>query len=667
MLKNIQHANYRPDIDGLRAVAVLSVVLYHAGFNSFFGGGYVGVDVFFVISGYLITQLIYSRCINNSFSFIDFYHRRIRRIAPAFFGIIIFSTIVTCILYSPGDTKSYFASMLSSLLISSNIYFMTDSGYFTALAHTKPLLHTWSLGVEEQFYVFFPILVFYLSKSRFNVLRSLIALFFLSLGFSIVFVHFDQNFTFYMLPTRAWELLAGSILAVKTDKDYNRKHSDLMGITGLLLIIASITGFGYIQDLKFPGLSAVPVVLGSALCLEAGRNKESLIYRILSLKFFTFFGLISYSLYLWHWPVFVFARYLYLKNINPVYLNTALLVPIFILSYLSYKYIEQPFRQKIIFPEMKPIFAGFFATVLVLSCFSEYGRRTGILQRFDPEVAKYYSYQNYYAPLPMTMFSVPRVLGKYLYPFGESGDNAPVMVIGDSHAKTLYETFDRLAKENNLSGVLYYYDAPLFGVAKLDDLKDAVNRQKLFYEFLVKNKTKSVVITIRWTIRLQGRTAYEDPGEVKRITRYWILDDNGKPVQSTPGEALEFGLNATAKKLDQLGIKAYIMLLVPEHNCNIPATAANLVRMKKNPETEIFINREEFDRRQEPSTSIINRVKAANRNVELIDTSKELCDDTRCYAVIDGTPMYRDNNHLSNTGTYKMKRIFMPAIANAIK
>ena len=667
-MSDINHnTNYRPDIDGLRAIAVLSVVFYHAGFSSLFGGGYVGVDVFFVISGYLITKLIYNKCKNSSFSFIDFYHRRIRRIAPAYFGIIVFSTIVTCILYSPGDTKNYFASMLSSLLISSNFYFMFDSGYFTALAHTKPLLHTWSLGVEEQFYVFFPILVFYLSKLRLNVLKSLIILFLASLGFSIVYVFFDQNFTFYMLPTRAWELLAGSILAVKTDKDYSTKHSDIFGVAGILLILFSVTGFGYFQDLKFPGMTAVPVVLGSVFCIEAGRNRESLVYKFLSLKILTFFGLISYSLYLWHWPIFVFAKYLYLKNVNPVYMNTVLLIPVFIFSYLSYKYIEQPFRQKLILPEIKPIYASFFTVIIILSGFSEYGRRTGILQRFDPEVAKYYAYQNYYAPLPLTLFSVPRVLGKYLYPFGESGKTPSIMVMGDSHAKTLYETIDALSKENHLGGVLYYYDSPFFGVAKLDDLKESVNRQKIFYDYLLNNKIKSVIITVRWTIRLQGRTAYEDPGEVKRITRYWVLDNNGQPVQTTAGEALEFALNTTVKKFNELGIKTYIMLLVPEHNCNVPATAAGLVRMKKHPETEIFIDKDEFNKRQEPSTTIINRVKAANRNVELIDVSNELCDDTKCYAVIDGTPMYRDNNHLSNTGLYKMKKIFIPAIENAKK
>lgn len=666
MLNNNQSANYRPDIDGLRAVAVLSVVFYHAGLTSLFGGGYVGVDIFFVISGYLISRIIYTKCRNSSFSFVDFYQRRIRRIAPALIGIILFSSVITCILYSPYDAKNFFSSMLSSLAMGSNFYFMSDSGYFTALAHTKPLLHLWSLGVEEQFYIFFPILVVYLVKHRINVLKSLQILFAVSLIGSIIFVFFNQNFTFYMFPTRAWELLAGSILAVKADRDYGKTSSNISGIAGIILILSSVIGFGYIQDLKFPGLAAVPAVLGSVLCIEVGRNSESIIYKVLSFRYLSFIGLISYSLYLWHWPVFVYAKYYSLKDINPVYINLGLLMPIFLLSYLSYKLIEQPFRQKRIFPKTKPLFAAYFITVILLSLFSEYGRRTGILQRFDPVVAKYYAYQNYYSPLPLHLFSVPGILGKHLYPFGESGKAPSVMILGDSHAKTLYETFDQLAKEKHLGGLLYYYDSPFFGVAKLDDLKNSIKRQKVFADYLVKNKVKSAVIAVRWTIRLQGRTSYEDPGSVKRITRYWILDNEGKPVQTEPGEALEFALNATAKKFRDLGIKTYIMLLVPEQSCNVPATAATLVRMNKNPEKEIFINKAEYNERQDSSTSIIKRVKAKNPEVEIINPADELCDDTACRGVIDGTPMYRDSNHLSNDGSFKMKKIFMPPIINAL-
>ena len=307
--------NYRPDIDGLRAIAVLAVVLYHANIQPF-GGGYVGVDVFFVISGYLITSLIHEHCRTGQFSIVQFYERRVRRIFPALFATVAFCFLVGCLLMMPLDYKQFGYSAVANALFASNLLFWLKTGYFDTDAEVKPLLHTWSLGVEEQFYILFPCLLLLLYKFWRNGVASILSLLLIASLFLSVWQVYDQPTSAFYLPLgRAWELLVGALLALSRDRLPHRVFFDgVLGLLGMALIFGSI--FSLTADTPFPGLAALPACLGTAAIIYSGEQSKHFVPRLLSLRIVVLLGIISYSLYLWHWPLLVFAKYFVARQLT---------------------------------------------------------------------------------------------------------------------------------------------------------------------------------------------------------------------------------------------------------------------------------------------------------------------------------------------------------------
>ena len=281
---------YRADIDGLRALAVLPVVFFHGGFSAF-SGGFVGVDIFFVISGFLITTIILNDLENNKFSVRDFYERRIRRIIPALYTVCFVSLVFAALVFLPNEFEYFGKSLAATIGFVSNILFWSETGYFDASSELKPLLHTWSLAVEEQFYVFFPLCLLlihrYLNK-RFFVL--LLAVLVLSFVVSVWGAYNKPSATFYWAPTRAWELLIGSVLALGVfPKPQNNLLSNIGGAAGLVLIAYAIAFFDY--DTAFPGVNALYPCLGVALLLYFNQNEQSYVRKALSWKPFVFIGL----------------------------------------------------------------------------------------------------------------------------------------------------------------------------------------------------------------------------------------------------------------------------------------------------------------------------------------------------------------------------------------
>jgi len=332
---------YRPEIDGLRALAVIPVILLHAGFE-LFSGGFVGVDVFFVISGYLITTIIIEDIENKRFSIINFYERRARRILPALFFVILVCIPFAWIWMLPSQLKDFSQSLIAVSLFASNILFWRESGYFNAAAEEKPLLHTWSLAVEEQFYILFPIfliLAWRFGKNR--VFWMIVVMASISLLLSEWGWRNKATANFYLAPTRAWELFAGSIAAFIVQKQGVQKNN-LLSLTGLAAIIVSI--FFYDETTPFPSLYALAPVLGVVL-LVLYADKETLAAKLLSAKGFVGIGLVSYSAYLWHQPLFAFARICSLGNPSLLLMSTLSVISILI-AYFSWRYIEKPFRRK---------------------------------------------------------------------------------------------------------------------------------------------------------------------------------------------------------------------------------------------------------------------------------------------------------------------------------
>lgn len=334
---------YRPDIDGLRAIAILSVVLYHAGVP-FLTGGFTGVDVFFVISGYLIGGHIFAELHAGKFSFLDFYRRRAKRILPVFYLVLSFTLVAAIVLLSPSEAGRYAKDAIAAALSVSNIYFLKSSGYFQAANEMNPLLMTWSLGVEEQFYMIIPLVMVILAHIRRSlILPAIVAVCVLSFLFAWSMLGTHPDMVFYLLPARAWELGLGVMLAV-TESLLGRKISDsawanVLSVLGMALILAPM--FFYTPATPFPGVAALPSVLGSALVIAFPVGWIN--RRVLSLTPFTSIGKVSYSWYLWHWPMLAFPR-IASGGTLPPYSAAFCVLASLAMAAASYRYAEQPFR-----------------------------------------------------------------------------------------------------------------------------------------------------------------------------------------------------------------------------------------------------------------------------------------------------------------------------------
>jgi peptidoglycan/LPS O-acetylase OafA/YrhL len=342
MIASENRTSYRPDIDGLRAFAVLPVVLFHFKiFPDYVGGGFVGVDIFFVISGYLITKIIFSGIQDRSYSVVGFYDRRIRRIFPALILLYFVCIALAFFLEFPSEAENVSKSVIASAFFVSNIFFYGRSGYFDRDSETNPLLHTWSLSVEEQFYVIFPLLVFAIrkfdQKARIWIISAVALASFLS---ACYMVSADASAAFYLVQYRAWELALGSLLAIGVLPTPSRWIAEAVAAIGLAMVCGSFVFLS--RTLPFPGITALAPCAGAAAIIYANSNAQTFVGHFLSLRPLQFTGLISYSLYLLHWPAIVFFRLFH----EPSRVEKLILVLVsIILATVSWRFIEKPFRK----------------------------------------------------------------------------------------------------------------------------------------------------------------------------------------------------------------------------------------------------------------------------------------------------------------------------------
>jgi len=434
-------AKYRADIDGLRAVAVLPVVAFHLGVPHL-TGGFVGVDIFFVISGYLITGHLQADIEAGRFSVVRFYERRLRRIGPALLAMLLFVSLAATTYILPVELERYGESLLAALFSGSNFYFWSQAGYFDAAAQTKPLLHTWSLAVEEQYYLAFPILLYLTTKLGTRRRDAiLIALLLVSFALSAATVYNHPAAAFYLPHTRAWELLSGAALALGIvrlpDKRFLR---DAAVFAGLAMIAVAVTWFD--ESMVFPGTRALLPCLGAALVIAGGEGAETLGGRFLSFRPFVFIGLISYSLYLWHWPLIIFTRLnnaILPHDIPPWLLNMSLFAGSIGLATLSWRFVERPFRNRktTSIPVLLRLTGASAAAVALLA--GLFVASDGLPWRYPPQVVKLASFLGYnntpytrkdicflLAADPVTRFDRAACLAH--------GPGRNYLLVGDSHA-----------------------------------------------------------------------------------------------------------------------------------------------------------------------------------------------------------------------------------------
>lgn len=649
--------HYRKDIDGLRAIAVIPVVLFHSGIP-FFNGGYVGVDIFFVISGFLITNIIMKQLNSDNFSIATFYDRRVRRVFPALFTVLTVTTLVAVWLMLPGEFKQFKQSLVSTLFFFSNYFFMFDVGYFADPAETKPLLHMWSLAVEEQFYVIFPIylfLVFKYFKKYIGLLTTF--LLFVSFIYSVVLVKYLPGDAFYSTPARAWELMLGSMLAIYPNKTILEKSliSNVLSVVGLLLIVYAVIFFE--KTTPFPGAMAAIPVLGSGLILSSAHAKGNLVGKLLSIPFIRFFGLISYSLYLWHWPVLTFGR-MYSLGSHPYEIMPALLLIMIVLAFLSWRYIETPFRVNDLFNKNSKIKLNKYSVTLLIlflgllsMAFSGYKRkvkpehRTHMEKRVDSKPMKLTDCEEFKAS--------KRSL--WLCGLGDlSQSKASFVMLGDSHSTALMPGVFESAKRNGKKGLFVGSGGciALFGVNRVKQgFEHCRSRMDAFEEYIVNHpEIEQVIIASRWGTYTTGKRYKNTIGD-----DFYISDDLTENISFAENKnVFERGFERTIEFLKKLDKKIVVVTQVPEAEYG----GWDVVRANRlGIDVEFRPIVVEYHERQKIASDVFNKYQSKG-DIHLLKIHEEMCGEIYCDFFKDGKSIYIDNNHISRTYALKLSHVY---------
>jgi peptidoglycan/LPS O-acetylase OafA/YrhL len=641
---------YRSDIDGLRGVSVIAVVLFHAGAAPFFGG-FVGVDVFFVISGFLITSLITEEIAQGRFSLLVFYERRIRRIFPALFAVLAFCSIAAFFLYLPKEFRKFAASLVATALFVSNIHFSREQGYFDAPPDTKPLLHSWSLAIEEQFYIVFPlvlILTCWWAGRRW--VGVIFALFILSLITSIWLTASDPNLAFYSAPARAWELMLGALLASGVLPEIKSRVREVAALGGAMLIAWAV--FRFSSNTLFPGATALVPCLGAALLIYAGQNGSSVVARALSWRPLVFVGLISYSLYLWHWPMLVFARYWNIEKLSAPQI-TAVIAASFVVAALSWTFVEQPFRRKTAPVPRKPLFAAAAVAMIAVVGYGQIGIKSrGLPTRFSPEVARLGDTAEDkdcldHAPAEGCMLGAPV--------------RASYAVWGDSHAWALLPAIGPLAAHYGkaVRAFLYPNCPPVIGFSLTSSSKkrNCIPKNNETAQRLESSPDIHTVILIaRYALYIEG------PSEADgiKVNSSFEADSSSKPLEERRSQ-FEGQLDATVDRLTAAGKNVVLVYPVPEIGFNVTTAAGRLLATGRDP-ARLSVSAAAFHQREDMIFAMLDRIGGSGKILRVYP-HRRLCDQVKCIVVANGLPLYLDDDHLSVAGADYVRPELEPIFA----
>lgn len=619
---------YRREIDGLRALAVIPVILFHAGFHSF-SGGFIGVDIFFVISGYLITSIIFSEINTNTFSIINFYERRARRILPALFLVILACLLLSWTLL-PSDLNNFSKSIVAVNFFASNWFFLKQSNYFAPDAELSPLLHTWSLAVEEQYYMLFPIFLMLAWRFGFRWLVSLLAgVFVMSIASAQWTSINNPAFGFFMLPTRIWELLIGAFIAFYFTKS-NKSSSQSFSIIGLLLIIYSI--FSFDNKTPFPSLYTLIPTAGAGLIILFA-TPQTFAGKLLGRKVFVGVGLISYSAYLWHQPLFAFAKYNHWNE--EISLLMAYLIGLtFVLAYLTWKYVETPFRNKQLFNRKQIFIYGFIGSICFVTI--------GLSGYFTNGFLKLKTTDDQLLALETAQSSPKRNLchtggAHYLKPKDACEYHPGVLswaVFGDSHSVELaYALADELKKSGTmLKHFSFSACIPTYGRDLSDGYKNCSDWTDEAIEYIAKNKDiKNIVVSYRVNAALSGVYEVQYPN-LNNVTSETEREQRWDSYVKTLHYFVSQGKNVV------------LVLQAPE----LPKTIEELVLKSTDAKGEVIgVSRPWWNERSKYVTMRLNEIP---KQVIIVDPARFFCNETHCFAANIGISYYFDNNHMSIAG-----------------
>ncbi len=637
---------YRPDLDGLRAVAVVPVLLNHLAFPGL-PGGFVGVDVFFVLSGFFITSQLLEDLKAGRFRLATFYERRARRILPALFVVLAAVTFASVFVLLPADLAAYSRSLMATLLFASNIYFLRNAGYFDADSELNPLLHTWSLSVEEQFYIFFPIalwLAFLVARRHLALL--LIAALVVSFALAVWASGAQPSAGFYLPPTRAWELLIGSVLATGVMPMLGTRWiRDLLGLLGLLAIGLSVVLLN--EDMPFPGWLALAPCLGAGVIIWTSLSGGGVASRLLATGLIVYIGKISYSLYLWHWPLVVFFRYS--TGRTPSLLEAAILFAASVgLAAASLRSVEQPFRgQNGLFSRLKLVGVLTAAGAALGAVAVGLHLSGGIPNRFPTDG------QPYPEPLviPVSCFnlSADQVRAGETCALGNTAaDRVTFAVWGDSHASRWAVPLSSLSAATGQRG-LYLTRGACAPVRDIDWPERGCRAfNEAAFNEIIETGASLVYLSGKWADYAEGQT-YPAAG-----ARHFYIRDAVSSEQSVANNRAVFRRNllATIESLTYRGIRVVLIGPAPEIGWDVPRNLAR--RNAFDAVLPALPRRDDFLVRQATVLSVLQEA-AAMPNVQVLRPDAVLCADI-CAVEKDAKVLYFDDNHLSSHGVSLLTR-----------
>lgn len=640
--------SYRPDIDGLRAIAVLSVVLFHATGAT---GGFVGVDIFFIISGFLISRIIFAEVDRGEMSVARFYERRIRRIVPTLTAMLATVVLTFSVFDVPVDYKTLAQSAVATVLFFSNFYFLLRSDYFDPAAEGAPLLHTWSLAVEEQYYLIFPLLVLWIGRrgQRIPILVGMLAV---SLLLSIVITRANATLAFYLPMTRFWELLIGAVIAALPPPRLSPRATDAFATLGLALIAASIAFFR--RGMPFPGEAALLPCLGAAALIASGQRGGGRVHRLISGRPIVFVGLISYSLYLWHWPILVGARYLAFGELEPIEILAAL-AAMFVLAILSWRYVERPFRTaRVSRGQLFGATAGIGIATLV---FGIGAQLTGGFPGRLSEPARGYAAAALDTNPRRVACDRPtpaRIAAGSACQFGAEGVLPNFALIGDSFADALMPGLDETARRAGRRGYALFHSGcfPLVETRQENPACEAVSRATLAF-LKAHPEITTVVVAARWTSALLGNRYGQTRGEG------WFIEDNETGERGYEENARVFprALERTAAAL--MPARVVVLAYLPEQRYDVPRALALSAQFGL--PRDVDLPAALHERRQAPLRPILARLASRYPGFKVIDVGALLCGGT-CPTRIGETVLYADDNHPSRAGALLIGERLQPTL-----
>ncbi|WP_413561330.1 acyltransferase family protein [Bdellovibrio sp. HCB209] len=636
---------YRADIDGLRAISILAVLVYHA-FPLLLPGGFIGVDVFFVISGFLITNILLSEFQENRFSVLEFYKRRIRRIFPALVVVLFFVLVLGKIVLRSQEIEALRGQIVAACLFASNFLFWKEAGYFDSASDLKPLLHLWSLGVEEQFYFVWPLLILVSLKYRkyFLLLGTVIV----SLILSAAFTHSHSSAAFYLLPFRFWEMGIGGLLAgihlfpkLKGLSDKALKFPNLLSGLGLIGLCVGLMLCR--KGSVFPGVIALVPVLASVFIIMAERSYVNRV--ILSASPLVVLGLISYPLYLWHWPLLALGRTVVGKEIGPGYRFVLCLLSV-VLAYLTYKLIELPLRR---------YRDGKTALAVQTGAFVLAGVAAFAFLKEDKSTAHMFADLN--PSITYAEFSCPGELKEAGLNYCRKKGRAETILIGDSHAEHYFYGLDSVAK----NGVMLAGNSScpaVLGISVEGDQPKCREKYEVISHYIGTNPDIKRVVISNFSGHFQDKNFAAD--HILNHTGPAEMKINGYTDLENKYTAYVLGLKQMIHRTLSQGKQVFLFADIPEldfipADC-IPGSQARvfmkeLLGVPKFANKNCAIPSDLVKQRLARYNQMLSDIRASYPEVVIVNPTEYMCSDKSCMAMNEAGLLYRDSHHLSLTGS----------------